>query len=219
MLLRWSCGKSCTLNDASMSVLQLKPQDLNFPSIMDSSDVLYCNKQSHISFPHPITANPQPFLSYLFLDSVTYTKLIRSSVKTVSSIHGKLAHAHMIKTSFQPCLFLLNNLLYMYSKCGELCSAQNLFDKMPKRNIISYNSLISGYFQSGMHDKVMRAFCQARMDGLKLDKFTYAGALGVCGHIRDVRFGKLIHSLVIVDGLSDQVVLVNSLIDMYSKCS
>ncbi|KAI9116741.1 hypothetical protein K1719_012399 [Acacia pycnantha] len=191
MLLRRSCGKSCMLDEASMSVLQLKPQDLNFPSIMDSSDVLYCNKQSHIAFPHPITANPQPFLSYLFLDSVTYTKLIRSSVKTVSTIHGKLAHAHMIKTSFQPCLFLLNNLLYMYSKCGELCNAQNLFDKMPKRNIISYNSLISGYFQRGVHDKVMRAFCQARMDGLKLDKFTYAGALGVCGHIRDVRFARL----------------------------
>ncbi|XP_028792918.1 pentatricopeptide repeat-containing protein At3g13880 [Neltuma alba] len=204
-----------------MSALKLKPPDLNFPIVMDSSDILYFSKQPHRAFPQPITTlppHPQPSLSYLFLDSVTYTKIIRSSVKTGSLIHGKLAHAHMIKTSFQPCLFLLNNLLYMYSKCGELCNAQNLFDKMSKRNVISYNSLISGYSQWGVHDKVMRAFCQARMGGLKLDKFTYAGALGVCGHTGDIQFGKLIHSLVIVDGLSNQVVLVNSLIDMYSKC-
>lgn len=173
-----------------MSVLQLNAPNLNFPSIMDSSDVFYVNKQPKSAFPQPITApppHPPSLLSYLFLDSVTYTKLIRSSAKTGSLIHGKLAHAHMIKTSFQPCLFLLNNLLYMYSKCGELYNAQNLFVQMPKRNIVSYNSLISGYSQTGMHAKVMHAFGQARMDGLKLDKFTYAGALGVCGHAGDAR--------------------------------
>ncbi|KAF7801579.1 pentatricopeptide repeat-containing protein [Senna tora] len=193
---------------------------------MHFSHLLYAsNRQLRSAFStlpritDPVPQQPRPSPSYLFLDSPTYTKLVQSSTKTGFLIHGKLAHAHMIKTSFKPCLFLLNNLLFMYNKYGEIGYAQNLFDKMLKRNIISYNSLISGYSQMGRYDKVVHAFCQARMAGLKLDKFTYAGALGVCSHTRDVRCGKLIHSLVIVGGLSDQVFLVNSLIDMYSKCS
>lgn len=206
------------LNKIYMSVLQLKPPNLNFPSNMDLSDPLYAHRQPQSAFP-TLPQRPEPSRSYLLLDSPTYTKLVQLSAKTGSLIHGKLAHAHMIKTSFQPCLFLLNNLLFMYSKCGEIYNAQNLFDKMPKRNIISYNSLISGYSQMRIYDKVMHAFGQARMAALKLDKFTYAGALAVCGHTGDVQLGKLIHSSVIVSGLSDQVFLVNSLIDMYSKCS
>lgn len=152
------------------------------------------------------------------LDNVTYTKLIQYSTKTGSLVHGKLAHAHMVKTCFKPCLFLLNNLLNMYCKRGELDSACNLFDKMPKRNVISYNSLISGYTQVGLFDKAMGVFNEARMAGLKLDKFTYAGALCVCSQTCDIELGKLVHGLIVLSGLGSDVVLTNSLMDMYSKC-
>lgn len=152
------------------------------------------------------------------LDNVTYTKLIQYSTKTGSLVHGKLAHAHIVKTCFKPCLFLLNNLLNMYCKRGELDSACNLFDKMPKRNVISYNSLISGYTQVGLFDKAMGVFNEARMAGLKLDKFTYAGALCVCGQTCDIELGKLVHGLIVLSGSGSDVVLTNSLMDMYSKC-
>jgi pentatricopeptide repeat protein len=81
--------------------------------------------------------------------------LSQLSVKSGSPIFGELAHAHMIKSAFKPCLFLLNNLLLFYCKCGDINAARQLFDKMPKRNVISYNSLISGYTQMGFYDKAM----------------------------------------------------------------
>ncbi|CAN6678789.1 unnamed protein product [Malus baccata var. baccata] len=152
------------------------------------------------------------------LDNVAYTKLVQHATKTGSSLHGKLAHAHIIKTSFKPCMFLLNNLLTMYSRLGEFDSARHLFDRMPKRNLISYNSLISGYNEVGLFDKAMGVFNEAKMAGLKLDRFTYAGALSVCGQTGDFELGKLVHGLIVVNGLGSEVVLTNSLIDMYSKC-
>ncbi|KAM2027705.1 hypothetical protein ACFX1T_019959 [Malus domestica] len=88
---------------------------------------------------------------------------------------------------------------------------------MPKRNLISYNFLISGYNEVGLFEKAMGVFNEARMAGLKLDRFTYAGALSVCGQTGDFELGKLVHGLIVVNGSGSEVVLTNSLIDMYSK--
>ncbi|KAM1621522.1 hypothetical protein TB2_019586 [Malus domestica] len=99
----------------------------------------------------------------------------------------------MIKTSFKPCRFLLNSILTKYSRLEAFDSARHLFDRMPKRNLISYNSLIYGYNEVGLFDKVMGVFKEARMAGLKLDRFTYSSALSVCGQTGDFELGKLVH--------------------------
>nr|DAD39085.1 TPA_asm: hypothetical protein HUJ06_013408 [Nelumbo nucifera] len=96
--------------------------------------------------------------------------------------------------------------------------AQVLFDRMPKRDIVSWNSLVSGYSHMGFYVKGMNAFKEARIACTRLDKFTYASALNVCTRMGDLKFGKLIHGLIIVSGFGLQVFLTNSLIDMYSKC-
>ncbi|XP_022718278.1 pentatricopeptide repeat-containing protein At3g13880 isoform X3 [Durio zibethinus] len=158
------------------------------------------------------------FYSHQSFDSVTYTKLVQNSTKSGCMLHGKLAHTQIIKSAFKPCLFLLNNLLNMYSKAGEMDVAHRLFDKMSKPNLVSYNSLISGYNQMGAFDKAMQVFVEARKACLKLDKFTYAGAIHVCAQNGDLKLGKLIHGLIVVRGLVEKAYLTNSLIDMYFKC-
>lgn len=64
----------------------------------------------------------------------------------------------------------------------------------------------------------MKLFLEARDSNLKLDKFTYAGALAFCGEKCDLGLGKLLHGLVIVNGLAQEVFVVNVLINMYCKC-
>ncbi|KAJ4832000.1 hypothetical protein Tsubulata_023273 [Turnera subulata] len=157
-------------------------------------------------------------LTMVFLNSIAYTKLVQFSAKTRSLIHGKLAHSHMIRTSFKPCLFLLNNLLNMYCKCTDLVTARHLFDRLPERTMISYNLLISGYSEMGFHEKAMGLFRMARKDRLKLDKFSYAGAVGVCARTGDFELGRVIHGMAIVSGMSWNVFLTNVFIDMYCKC-
>ena len=96
--------------------------------------------------------------------------------------------------------------------------AQKLFDRMPKRNIVSWNSLISGYAQMGFYHDAMNVFKEARVSCLKLDKFTFLHALSVCGQNRDLRLGRLIHALITVSGSGSPILLANSLINMYCKC-
>ncbi|KAB1670389.1 hypothetical protein ES319_1Z171500v1 [Gossypium barbadense] len=177
-------------------------------------------KTKLLGLPKPLVFHQfyQSCYMHLSFDSVTYTKLIQHSTKSSCLLHGKLAHTHIIKSAFNPCLFLLNNLLNMYSKAGEMDVAHRLFDKMSKPNLVSYNSLISGYTQMGAFDKALQVFVEARKACLKLDKFTYAGALNVCAQTGDLKLGKLIHGLILVSGLIEKAFLTNSLIDMYCKC-
>lgn len=70
----------------------------------------------------------------------------------------------------------------------------------------------------GFYEKALNTFCEARVAGLMLDEFTCAGILGVCGYTFDVKLGEVVHGLVIVSGLNGMVFMINSLIDMYSKC-
>ncbi|KAL5845906.1 hypothetical protein ACOSQ3_009430 [Xanthoceras sorbifolium] len=101
---------------------------------------------------HRIAAATPPRHSLLRNDSmhfsfVIFVKLIQNAAKSGSVIHGKLSHAHMIKTSFKPCLFLLNNLLSMRCKFGEMRLAYQLFGKMTEGDVLTYNFLVSGYTQ------------------------------------------------------------------------
>ncbi|XP_065881314.1 pentatricopeptide repeat-containing protein At3g13880 [Euphorbia lathyris] len=158
------------------------------------------------------------FANKFFLDSVAYTKLVQFSAKSGSLVHGKVAHAHIIKTAFNPCLFLLNNLLNMYCKFREMGTARKLFDRMPERSVISYNLLISGYAEVGSYDNAISMFSEANMVRLKLDKFSYAAVLTACGQTKHLGLGQVIHAMAIVWGLSQQVFFTNLFIDMYCKC-
>ncbi|XP_065012934.1 pentatricopeptide repeat-containing protein At3g13880-like [Musa acuminata AAA Group] len=176
---------------------------------------LYRSPKQHLStfFPTQIQIPSPPTLS-----QPMYSELLLSATKSLSLIHGKEVHAHIIKACFTPCMFLQNVLLNMYCKCGDMSLAQRLFDTMPTRDTISWNSLITGYSQVGVCRKSLDVFNEARSVQTKLDHFTYASALSVCSRIGDLKMGKVIHGMVLVSGFYQRVFLTNSLIDMYSKC-
>ena len=62
---------------------------------------------------------------------------------------GKQAHARMISSGFKPTIFVTNCLIQMYIKCSSLDYARNVFDQMPQRDTISWNSMIFGYSERG----------------------------------------------------------------------
>ncbi|KAI3523222.1 hypothetical protein L1887_01280 [Cichorium endivia] len=152
------------------------------------------------------------------LDDETYTKLVQSSSQSGCSAHGKLVQSHMVKTGYNPTLFLQNTLLNMYFKCNESDLALQLFDEMPERNIVSWNSLISGYTRLGQYILAKEAFSKARTANVNLSKYTYAIMLSICSQTGDLELGKVIHSLIITTGVGIDAFLTNPLVDMYAKC-
>eukprot|EP01018_Ginkgo_biloba_P034366 Gb_06115 [translate_table: standard] len=96
---------------------------------------------------------------------------------------GKQLHVHIIKTGFEANVSAGNALVTMYAKGGIIEEAYNVFDKMPKRDIISWNGMIAGYAQHGEGQKVLQLFHQMQQAGMKPDHITFVGVLTACSHV------------------------------------
>ncbi|PUZ36152.1 hypothetical protein GQ55_9G016000 [Panicum hallii var. hallii] len=153
------------------------------------------------------------------LEPSVYSGLLRRASRTRSLALARLAHSHMLRAGYRPGLFLRNNLLAAYSRCGDMRHARLLFDGMPNRDAVSWNTLIAGYSSQGSARLALGAFRDARRDvAVAVDRFTYATVLAACGSARDGRSGRAAHGLAVVSGLARTSFVTNSVIDMYAKC-
>ncbi|KAF7822352.1 pentatricopeptide repeat-containing protein [Senna tora] len=62
---------------------------------------------------------------------------------------GKQAHCQMIVSGFVPTIFVTNCLIHLYSKCSNMDYAHKVFDRMPHRDSVSWNTILFGYAGSG----------------------------------------------------------------------
>ncbi|XP_010518149.1 PREDICTED: pentatricopeptide repeat-containing protein At2g45350, chloroplastic [Camelina sativa] len=71
---------------------------------------------------------------------------------------GMQIHGFLKKTGFWSDLFLQNCLIGLYLKCGCLGFARQMFDRMPQRDSVSYNSMIDGYVKCGLIESARELF-------------------------------------------------------------
>jgi pentatricopeptide repeat protein len=69
-----------------------------------------------------------------------------------------------------------------YVKLGRLSDAEELFDGMPVRDVASWNTLMSGYFQSRQQVAALETFVSMHRSGNSLpNAFTFGCAMKSCG--------------------------------------
>ena len=73
----------------------------------------------------------------IWVDSITYSELIKCCLAHVAVNDAKLVHNHVFSNRHQPKTFLINIRLNMHGKFNLLDEAQALFDQMPERNVVS----------------------------------------------------------------------------------
>uniref|UniRef100_A0A0V0I6J6 Putative ovule protein n=1 Tax=Solanum chacoense TaxID=4108 RepID=A0A0V0I6J6_SOLCH len=90
---------------------------------------------------------------------------------------------------------------------------------MTEPNVVTWNTLISGYVRSGKFTAALNLFIQLERSELCSDSYSFTAVLSGCGSLGLVQLGKLIHSKIVKFGVECSIVVSNSLIDMYGKCS
>ncbi|KAI5083632.1 hypothetical protein GOP47_0003375 [Adiantum capillus-veneris] len=132
-----------------------------------------------------------------------------------SRIHADIRDSGFLETD----TYLGNMLVSMYIKCGEPVRAQQVFEELPARDAVSWNTLIAGYTQQGQGQEAQGCFQQMQSEGLTPDAITYACILKACGSTQDDDMGIKIHADIVSQGmLQKDVVLGTALVDMYAKC-
>ncbi|XP_021298905.1 pentatricopeptide repeat-containing protein At2g13600 [Herrania umbratica] len=91
-------------------------------------------------------------------DSSSFSKLLDSYIQSKSLLDVHRLHARIIKSHFASETFILNRLIDAYGKLGSLGNARKVFDRMPQRNIYSWNAAITALTKFGFVDEAAKIF-------------------------------------------------------------
>ncbi|PKI72188.1 hypothetical protein CRG98_007386 [Punica granatum] len=90
-----------------------------------------------------------------------YQAILKAAVR-----EGQRVHSHMIKTCYAPPVYLRTKLIVLYTKCGCLDDAREVFDEIPLRNVVPWTAMISGYSQRGCASEALGLFVDMTRSGI-----------------------------------------------------
>ncbi|KAB2626998.1 pentatricopeptide repeat-containing protein [Pyrus ussuriensis x Pyrus communis] len=150
-------------------------------------------------------------------DRYTFPSVINACAALCDLEMGMIVHQRVSEMGFGSDLYIGNAVIDMYCRFGELGKARQLFEQMPERDIVSWNTVISGYSSNGYWEEALENFRRLRMDGLLPDSFSISGVLPACGGLVDVKEGQIVHALIEKIGVHADVLVSNGLLSMYFK--
>uniref|UniRef100_A0A0E0K6X7 HMA domain-containing protein n=1 Tax=Oryza punctata TaxID=4537 RepID=A0A0E0K6X7_ORYPU len=155
-------------------------------------------------------------------DSNSFSAALAACSRHASPSPGFSIHAFLLKSGFASDVFASNSLLHFYGSFGLHSLARNLFDEMPVRDIVSFNTLISSYVQSCCIDDAFEVFRIMVESGLRPDGWTFTTLFGACAELQDLRAAKALHGVarrMLEPQVFDSGEVATSLVGVYVKCS
>lgn len=149
----------------------------------------------------------------------TFSAILPACADTRIFVHGEQVHSLITKHGFELHLFVASALVDMYAKCSDMKLAERVFDEMPERNLVSWNSLIVGFLQNKLYDKAIDFFKEVLGDtSIIPSQVTFSSGLSACANMGGVDIGRQVHGVVVKYGLIPLAYVKNSVMDMYCKC-
>ncbi|KAI5056119.1 hypothetical protein GOP47_0029640 [Adiantum capillus-veneris] len=160
-------------------------------------------------------------LEGIFPNHVTYICSLKAcgSIGDVNKgvdLHADIARKGLLETDLQVGSALVD----MYAKSGLLMKAQEVLDKLPTRNIVSWNALIAGYVNADRSLEALRCFERVQREGIPPDAVTFISCLKACSNAGAIDEGRKIHDQIMrgSDSLHKDPVVGSALVSMYAKC-
>ncbi|EFJ17102.1 hypothetical protein SELMODRAFT_115259 [Selaginella moellendorffii] len=146
-----------------------------------------------------------------------YLDLLLACGRSRNLGNGRRLHARIVATGHQDVMFLANHILIMYGKCGGMEDLSRAFSEMKRRNIVSWNAVISAYAQNDRSSDAIVIFLRMLLDGIQPSYVTFTSVLNAFAGPELHRWAKLVHDLALEVGFGSHPVVATALLNMYSK--
>ncbi|KAL5569978.1 hypothetical protein UlMin_026553 [Ulmus minor] len=147
-------------------------------------------------------------------DGFTFPRVLKACGGIGSIRIGEAVHRDIVRSGFWDDGFVLNSLLDMYAKCGDIGKARKVFDKMTMRDSVSWNSILTGYIRHGLLLEALEIFSQMIREGYHPDSVAISTILS---GMPLLKLGLQVHGWAIRQGVEWNLSIANSLIVMYSN--
>ncbi|CAN1859836.1 Pentatricopeptide repeat-containing protein At1g09190 [Linum perenne] len=133
-------------------------------------------------------------------DEATLVTVLPISARLGDLDVGKWIHSYAESSGlYQKSVPVGNALVDLYSKCGNLDAAVRTFNEMPKKNVVSWNTMISGLAFNGKGELGTELFEEMTNQGVCPNDATLVGVLSCCAHAGLVEKGRVFFALMIAD--------------------
>ncbi|CAO2036385.1 unnamed protein product [Urochloa humidicola] len=151
------------------------------------------------------------------LDVVTFLSALTAASQSQDGRLGQQLHGYLIKGMHGTLPVILGNaLVVMYSRCGNVQTAFELFDHLPEKDVVSWNTMITAFVQNDFDLEGLLLVYQMQKSGFAADSVTLTAVLSAASNTGDLQIGKQAHGYLIRHGIEDEG-LESYLIDMYAK--
>uniref|UniRef100_A0A0E0JVZ8 Pentacotripeptide-repeat region of PRORP domain-containing protein n=1 Tax=Oryza punctata TaxID=4537 RepID=A0A0E0JVZ8_ORYPU len=187
------------------------------PSVTTWNTLLsgYCQEEQHQDtfdlFRRMQHQNVQP-------DRTTLAVILSSCSKLRILDFGRQVHSASVRFLLHNDMFVASSLVDVYSKCGQIGIARSIFNKMTERDVVCWNSIISGLTIHSLNKEAFDFFKRMRENGIMPTESSYASMINSCSRLSSIPQGRQIHAQVMKDGYDQNVYVGSALIDMYAKC-
>lgn len=146
---------------------------------------------------------------------------------------GKQLHAAAVQSSWESDLIVGTCLVDMYAKCGSFLDAQKIFNNMPQRDTVVWNTMLAGCLQNGLPETCLQLYEQLQEEGVSPSVGTFVNVIQACGMLAEVEDaacrrnprkpralekGKMLHQHASRKGYGSDAFVASSLVNMYGKC-
>jgi pentatricopeptide repeat protein len=152
-------------------------------------------------------------------DNVTFSSVLSACANEAMLNQGKVIHARIMEEEAKVVLAVGNALLNMYSKCGSLQDAENVFLGMGSKDTVSWNAMITAYSHHGHFKASIDLFDVMKEEGLcSPNEVTFVAILSACSHGGMVDKGSCYFTSMTKDhGMEPLEEHYNCMIDLFAR--
>ncbi|KAM1018388.1 hypothetical protein ACFX15_039280 [Malus domestica] len=128
-------------------------------------------------------------------DIVLWTSMIGGYVQNGENEAALSLYCRMLRDGMMPNELTMASvpigsaLSTIYAKCGNLEDGNLLFRRMPTRDAITWNAMISGLSQNGRGIEALQLVEEMRLDDVRPDYVTFVNLLSASSHMGSVERG------------------------------
>ncbi|XP_029118250.2 putative pentatricopeptide repeat-containing protein At3g01580 [Elaeis guineensis] len=151
-------------------------------------------------------------------NSVTLVSALQACALALDLEEGKRVHELVIQKGLESELAVSTSLVDLYMKCSSYREAMDIFNRMPKKDAVSWAAIIGGYAQNGLPNESLRVFKGMLLDGSIPDAVIMVKVLKVCSQLGIQHQAVCLHGYLVTNGFENKVFVGAALVDLYSKC-
>lgn len=142
------------------------------------------------------------------------------SLPSLDLDHGIQLHSLILKSGFLHAdPFSGTALLGLYARNGRLDDAFGLFEEMPTKTVVTWNSTIAAFSRRGFVEESMFLFRRLLGTGMGLTECSFLGILCSLRSSDSLRCVEQIHGLAVKTAMDSFLVVANALLNALSTCS